>query len=52
MGLSVRTGAGGHLVDLGEGNFEPELRAPPLKTPENQKRSMNVDISLYRSKIL
>ena len=24
MGLSVRTGAGGHLVDLGEGNFEPE----------------------------
>jgi hypothetical protein len=23
MGLSVRTGAGGHLVDLGEGNLEP-----------------------------
>ncbi len=24
MGLSVRTGAGGHFVDLGEGNLEPK----------------------------
>ncbi len=25
MGLSIRTGAVGHFVNLGEGNLEPEM---------------------------
>lgn len=25
MGLSIRTGAGGHLINLGKGNLEPKM---------------------------